>query len=168
MKFNLLKKIKHKFRKEEKPYQLKKISPIKKAKAMDLVLELCMKYYIDNAEKIDFYKVENRLYSKLGLHSWESDFLLDIMVGSGYIKEKFKKNKDLEYIFCTPKGIKVFIDGGFEIDAKRKINERRLIRIAQLSSVIIGLYYLAISLKEYLIPLYELLMNLIYSVNSPQ
>lgn len=164
----LLEKIKHKFKKENKPYRLKKINPIKKAKAMDLVLELCMNYYIQKEDKIDFYKVERKLYNVLGLHSWESEFLLDTMSDLGYIKEIYKNDNKIDKIYCEPKGIEVYISGGFELEAIRKSRERRLIKIGQWSSGIIGLYYLATFLIEYLMPLYELLKNLICTANIPQ
>ncbi|SHK06362.1 hypothetical protein [Pseudozobellia thermophila] len=116
---------------------------------MDLVLELCMEYYTGKEQKIDFYKVEAKLCDNLGLHSWESEFLLDIMSDKGYIKEEYNENKALDKIYAKPKGIKIFINGGFEIEARRKKNERILIKIAQWSSAIVGLYYLLLLLKEF-------------------
>jgi len=145
----------------QKPYKLKKINPIKKAKAMDLVIELCMGYYIHKENKIDFYKIEGKLNDNLGLHSWESEFLLRVMSEMGYIKEVFKENNDIDKIYCTPKGIEVFINGGFKLEAKRKRGERRLIRAGQYISIIIGLYSLAKFLKEYLGVTLELLKCLI-------
>ena len=145
----IISKIRYKLDKRNKTFKLKKIDPIKKAKAMDLVLELCMEYYIRNITKIDFYTIENELNEKLGFHSWESEFLLDIMSDNDYIKEEYNEKEVLEKIYAKPKGIKVFIDGGFGIEAKRKKNERLLIKIAKWSSVIVGLYYLLMILKDF-------------------
>mgnify|MGYP005852279627 CR=1 FL=1 len=146
---NIISKIQYKLDKSNKTFKLKNIDPLKKAKAMDLVLELCMEYYIRKKAKIDFYTIEDELNEKLGFHSWESEFLLDIMSDNDYINEEYNKNEVLEKIYAKPKGIKVFIDGGFGIEVKRKKNERLLIKIAQWSSVIVGLYYLLLILKDF-------------------
>lgn len=172
-KLNLLHRIKFWFKlnfsKKYKPYQLQSISPLKKAKAMDIVLELCLKYYIGEKKNIDFYEVANALDKKLNLCVADVEFLLDIMTDSKYIKEVYKKPPEkevLEKIYCTPKGIKVFIDGGFELEARRKLRERQLIIAGQYLSLIIGLYYLATFLKEFLGVTPELLMRLICKIGN--
>ncbi|MDO7174188.1 hypothetical protein [Mariniflexile sp. AS56] len=162
----LIDRVRYRFDKNQKPYKLKGISPLKKAKAMDIVLELCLNYYIGKQKKIDFYEVATVLDKKLNLCVTEAEFLLDIMSDLGYIVEVYKKPPEkqvIEKIYSTPKGIKAFIDGGFELEANRKMKERRLISITQYSSAIVGVYYLAIFLKEYLGVSPELLKNLICS-----
>lgn len=135
------------FNKNDRPYNLKTINSIKKAKAMDLVLALCMNSYVNQDSKLDFYKVEERLCDDLGFHSWESEFLLDIMKDMGYIKEEYGQNKVVERIYCKPRGVKMYINGGFELKAKRKRRERRLLGAGQFLSLIIGFYYTFLLLK---------------------
>tara|TARA_R110000868_G_scaffold407333_1_gene688701 strand:- start:1729 stop:2250 length:522 start_codon:yes stop_codon:yes gene_type:complete len=142
-------KIRYKLDKDNKPYELKEIDSIKKAKAMDFVLRLCMEYYINKESVIDFHKVNGKLTDELGLHSWDCEFILDVMADLGYINEDYKKNKEIEKIYCLPKGIDMFISGGFEPIARQKKREGQLIKIGQWSAGIVGVYYLATFLKEY-------------------
>ncbi|MFD1162576.1 hypothetical protein [Hwangdonia seohaensis] len=151
---NLLHRIKFWFKlnfgKKDKPYSVKSIDPLNKARAMDKILELCIKYKVRQEKTIDFYKVEGILCDELDLHSWESELLLDIMADQEYIKEDYKENRDIEKIYITPKGIEKYINGGFALETKRKIRERKLIRAGQYLSIVIGIYYTATLIKEFL------------------
>ena len=155
-----------KFGKKDKPYSVKSIDPLNKARAMDKILELCIKYKVRQENIIDFYKIEGILCDEFDLHSWESELLLDVMKDQEYTKEDYKENGDIEKIYITPKGIDKYIKGGFTLETRRKIREGVLIRIGQYSSGIIGLYYLATFLKEYLGTIYGILMNLICKIGS--
>ncbi|MCM4162760.1 MULTISPECIES: hypothetical protein [unclassified Arenibacter] len=154
------------FKKTEKIYSVKSINPIDKAKAMDSILEMCVKYRVSEGALVDFYKVEEKLCDDFGLHSWESELILDVMAHQEYIKEDYDENGDIEKIQCLPKGIEKYINGGFKPEIKSELREIRLIRIGQYSAGIVGTYYLATFLKEYLGTLLEILSFLFYNLCS--
>ena len=46
-------------------YKIKAISPLKIAKAMDSIIELCMKYYIGESAVFGFGEIESELWKKI-------------------------------------------------------------------------------------------------------
>ena len=89
-----------------------------------------------------------KAYNKLGLHSIDTEFIVRLMEHLGYIEYQTNKDDTIKSIHAATKGFNTFLDGGFFPEAKRKRNTRRLIRMGQWSTAIVGLYYLTMFIKE--------------------
>jgi hypothetical protein len=130
-------------------YIPKRINSIKYAKAMDVILDLCIKYYVGIGDQITFYTIEKELNERFKFHSYESEFVIKIMIESNQIKAEYENNS-MKHVYCDVIGFEKYISGGFANNAKRQKNERRLILIGQISAGIAGVYYLIVLLKEIL------------------
>lgn len=145
----LFRKLKNRFKKKDKPYRPEKLSPTKKGKAMDLILGLCMNYYVGiEKDEVDFFRIEEELCSKLDMHSLDTEFLMRVMHRLEYVDYKTDDNGKVKRIFATVKGFDKFLDGGFTPEAKRQERTRKLVRIGQWSAAIAGAYYLTMLLQE--------------------
>jgi hypothetical protein len=142
-------------------YKLKGILPTKQAKVIDFINEFCIGYYINHHDTIPcLQNLDTPIYKKFGVHSIASELIINIMIKEEIItpiydeSEKFIKELD-----CNSNGFQLYFNGGLTKKIKREKRKAILITLASIASVIVGIYYLVILLKELTNILYPLISN---------
>ena len=124
-------------------YKLDKIKKIKQAKIVDLVIETCIKAQVDDSDESKAYKLCDMISQKYGLHSIAIEMLFWIMEYQGYLTAITidDESSSVDRYEPTTKGISLYFNGGLAGKIRSKQNKRRLVRLAQAASIIVGAYY---------------------------
>lgn len=131
-------------------YKLKGISPIKQARVIDFINEFCIGYYINQHDTIPcLQNLDTPINKKFGLHSIASELIVNIMIKEKIINPVYDENEDfIKQLDCNSNGFELYFNGGMTKKIKRERRKAILITLASIASVIVGIYYLVILLKE--------------------
>jgi len=162
---NKIKKIitkwKQKIKNKQSKYTLKEIPRIRQAQAIDYINEFCIGYYVkEHDKKPTIHNLDTPITKKFGLHSIATELLIDVMIKEKIITPTYDESGDfIIELRSNIIGFELYLNGGLAKKIKREKRRSRLIGIASIASVIVGIYYLVILLKELTTILYPLISN---------